>query len=140
MTKRLYRSNKDIMISGVCGGIAEYFNIDPTIVRIVTILLTVASFSGLVIAYIIGMIIIPKRPTHHEYETEFYESEDGITYEEREKKTKNIVGISLIAIGVFFLMQNYFWWFDKFSFWSLILIVLGIILIFSTRKKSDHTD
>ena len=61
MTKRLYRSNRDVMICGVCGGIAEYFDIDPTIVRLVAVVLVFGWGSGL-IAYLVGAIIIPKNP------------------------------------------------------------------------------
>ena len=58
--KRLYRSNKNRMICGVCGGIAEYFGIDPTIVRVGWVALTLftAGFGG-VLAYIVAAIIIP---------------------------------------------------------------------------------
>ena len=56
--KRLYRSKKDRMICGVCGGIANYFNIDPTLVRLAFVLITLGAGSG-VLAYIIAAIIIP---------------------------------------------------------------------------------
>ena len=59
--KRLYRSTKDTMICGVCGGIAEYFEVDPTIVRLVAVALCLGMGSGL-LAYVIGAIIIPKNP------------------------------------------------------------------------------
>ena len=61
MTKRLYRSKRDVMICGVCGGIAEYFDIDPTIVRLVAVVLVFGWGSGL-IACLVGAIIIPKNP------------------------------------------------------------------------------
>lgn len=61
MEKRLYKSNENKMISGVCGGIAEYFNIDPTLVRLGWVLFSALGGSG-IIAYIIAAIIIPKRP------------------------------------------------------------------------------
>ena len=55
--KKLYRSNSNKMICGVCGGVAEYINIDPTIVRL---LLVVFSFSGFpILAYIIAAVIMP---------------------------------------------------------------------------------
>lgn len=58
--KRLYRSSVNSMLCGVCGGIAEYFNVDPTLVRLVWVLLTVASLGfGGVLAYIVAAIIIP---------------------------------------------------------------------------------
>ena len=56
--KRLYRSN-DKMLAGVCAGIAEYFDIDPTLVRLGWVVLSFIGFSG-VLAYIIAAIIIPK--------------------------------------------------------------------------------
>ena len=56
--KRLYRSKKDRMICGVCGGIANYFNIDPTLVRLAFVFIAMGAGSG-ILAYIIAAIIIP---------------------------------------------------------------------------------
>ena len=61
MNKRLYKSNTQKMVDGVCGGIAEYFNIDPTLVRIAWVLFCAAGGSGF-IAYIIAAIVIPRNP------------------------------------------------------------------------------
>ena len=59
--KQLKRSNKEKMIAGVCGGIAEYFDMDPSIVRIIYVVVSVLSvaFPGILV-YIIIWIIIPK--------------------------------------------------------------------------------
>ena len=59
--KRLYRSEKEKMIGGVCGGIAEYFTLDPTLVRLAYILLSIFTIFSGVIAYFILWIVIPKR-------------------------------------------------------------------------------
>lgn len=59
--KRLYRVEEGKMLCGVCGGVARYFDLDPTIVRLVWAALTPAGFSGL-IAYIVAALIIPKDP------------------------------------------------------------------------------
>lgn len=61
MKKRLYRSDTNKMLSGVCGGIAEYFDIDPTLVRLALIAFCALGGSGL-IAYIIAAIVIPRDP------------------------------------------------------------------------------
>lgn len=58
--KRLYRSSVNYMLTGVCGGIAEYFNIDPTLVRLAWAIFTCASFGAGILAYIISSIVIPK--------------------------------------------------------------------------------
>lgn len=60
MEKRLYRSEKNQMLCGVCGGIAEYFNIDPTLVRLAWAIFTCVGGAG-ILAYIIAAIIIPKQ-------------------------------------------------------------------------------
>lgn len=57
--KRLYRSETDKMLCGVCGGIAEYFNVDATIIRLLWVLL-ICSGPG-ILAYIIAAVIIPRR-------------------------------------------------------------------------------
>lgn len=58
--KRLYRSSVNYMLAGVCGGIAEYFNIDPTLIRLAWIILTCMNCGTGIVAYIIAAIVIPK--------------------------------------------------------------------------------
>ena len=60
MDKRLYKSTENKMICGVCGGIAEYFNVDPTLIRLATAALTLFSVGSMVIAYFVAAIIIPE--------------------------------------------------------------------------------
>jgi phage shock protein C len=59
--KRLFRSKKDRIIGGVCGGLGNYFNVDPVIIRVVTVALFFAGFLGL-LGYIIAWIIVPDEP------------------------------------------------------------------------------
>lgn len=60
--KKLYRaSKKDSMIAGVCAGIAEYLKVDPTLIRLLWVLITLISFGAGVLAYLISWIIIPRR-------------------------------------------------------------------------------
>ena len=58
--KRLYRSRTQRMLCGVCGGIGEYFNIDPTLIRLLFVL--VGCTGGGILSYIIAAIIIPDGP------------------------------------------------------------------------------
>ncbi len=63
LNRKLYRSNKDKMICGVCGGLGEYLNVDPTLIRLVWVLLT--CWAGMsIIAYLIAAIIIPVEPEY----------------------------------------------------------------------------
>lgn len=59
--KRLYRSRDDKMIAGVCGGIAEYFGIDPVIVRVILVVITLMGGAG-VLAYLIMWAVVPLAP------------------------------------------------------------------------------
>jgi len=61
MSKKLYRSRNDRMLAGVCGGLAEYFGVDATIVRILMVLFALAGGPGLIL-YIVLMLIIPESP------------------------------------------------------------------------------
>jgi len=60
-SKKLYRSDTDKMIGGVCGGIAEYFTLDPTLVRLGFIALSVFTVFSVLPAYVVLWIIVPKR-------------------------------------------------------------------------------
>ena len=66
MTKRLYKSNDNKIIAGVLGGIGEYFDVDPTLLRLGYLLLAVltAVFPAIV-AYLIACIVVPSKPHHH---------------------------------------------------------------------------
>lgn len=59
MDKRLYRSVSNRMLSGVCGGIGEYFNIDPTLVRLTWAIFACITMGAGIAAYVIAAIIIP---------------------------------------------------------------------------------
>ena len=58
--KRLYKSSTNRVLCGVCGGIGEYFNIDPTIIRLIFVLFIFGVGSGL-LAYIVSAIIMPEQ-------------------------------------------------------------------------------
>jgi len=87
--KKLYRSRKDTKIAGVCGGIAEYFNVDSNIIRLLAVL-TIFFGGGGIIAYIIAWIIIPLELVDDE-------SSDKQTSRSREKnQAETIVDAEII--------------------------------------------
>ena len=75
--KRLYKSRKNKMVGGVCGGLAEYFNMDPTIVRIIAALLCLLKGAGLIV-YIIACLVMP------------YDDEEGFEDDTENLKSANI--------------------------------------------------
>ena len=60
--KKLYRSKKNRIIAGVCGGIGEYANIDPTVIRLLWSAVTILSVGLGLIAYLVAIIVIPEKP------------------------------------------------------------------------------
>lgn len=132
MAKKIYRSKKDSIIGGVCGGIAEYFGIDPTLVRLLAILIVFIGGAG-IIAYIIAWIIIPQNP-EEVLEQEIDYSGTG-SHEDRNKHVWG--GLILIFLGLFFLIRSFFPHFILVKFWPIILVVVGFGLIIQslTRNK-----
>lgn len=144
---RLYRSATNRMIGGVAGGLGEYFSIDPTIIRIIFILLTLFNGIGLLF-YILMWIIIPteKQSTLKNTDAiqenleEMKQSAKSFGHTLRFNKNSGSNNsrfwwaILIISLGFYFLFQN-FGLFDSLEidkFWPLILIVFG--LIFLIRK------
>ncbi|MFD0588803.1 PspC domain-containing protein [Paenibacillus sp. GCM10027627] len=60
--KKLFKSQRDNKLTGVCGGLAEFFGIDSTIVRVLVVITALFSFGGVLLAYILAAIFIPKSP------------------------------------------------------------------------------
>ncbi len=138
MEKHLYRSTRDKMIGGVCGGIAEYFEVDSTVVRLICAITFLAGGTG-VFAYIIALIIIPERTEYNsskdevnmEKETIYYE--DGQMKQKVDDKNRLIAGGILIFLGVTFLFKQFFYWFDFSYIWPVVLIIIGGLLLFKGK-------
>lgn len=130
MTKRLYRSRKDVMIAGVCGGMAEYFDVDPIIVRILMVLLVFAGGAAILI-YLLGWLIIPKAPegTEAPATTDTSSSE---TAENKGDRGRLLAGLILLILGFIFLASNFIPWFQFGKLWPLLLIVIGIVVLFKS--------
>jgi phage shock protein C len=160
MEKRLYRSRSDRMIEGVCGGLAKYFDIDPTIVRIIAVLSVFVGGLG-ILAYIIMAIIVPlegtKVTTPEETVRENVEEmketaselgreirstftgEEGKSEEvvKARHRRRNLFGIILIVLGVIFLLDSFdlFWWLHWGNLWPLILVAIGVLIILGARRR-----
>ena len=64
MEKRIYRSKRNRMLFGVCGGFAEYFNVDPTLVRILFVILLLGSAGTAILLYLLLAIVMPEEPEY----------------------------------------------------------------------------
>ncbi len=150
MAKRLYRSQNQNMLGGVCGGIAEYFDVDVTLIRLLWILFIFVGGGG-ILAYIIAWVIIPEGPYGYNSEKKTIierendiDDEDCATSERTEAtiETNNgqrLLGLILILLGVYFAVWQFFpryilrdFW---TVFWPVLLIAVGIIFLSRGLKK-----
>lgn len=76
--RKLYKSNNDKILAGVIGGVGEYTDIDPTVLRLVFIVLSILTgFIPAIIGYIIAVLVIPKRPLHQAKEATYTETKNN---------------------------------------------------------------
>ncbi|MGQ9644879.1 MAG: PspC domain-containing protein [Ignavibacterium sp.] len=149
MEKRLYRSYTDKMLGGVCGGLGEYFEIDPVIIRVLFIVAVLFGGGG-ILAYIILWIVIPKKPftipkfnqeSSNETNPNTEQSTNDNSFrnfviEKRRMNKNSLAGIILIFLGVLFLLDNFLPRFSFHDLWPLILIGIGFALILNARNNN----
>ncbi|MFC2130845.1 PspC domain-containing protein [Bacteroidota bacterium] len=155
MQKKLHRSRKDRMIAGVCGGIAEYFDVDPVIIRVLFVVLTIGPGIGL-LAYIVLWIVVPQgviiirsseeKKTGEEQEsakqqestssTQDFEVISEEEYAGRKSNGKVIISIIIILVGVFWFIHNVIPGINFGHLWPLILVAVGILILLKSFKKS----
>jgi phage shock protein C len=125
-TKKLYRSQTDRMLAGVCGGISAYFELDSTLIRL--LILTSAFIGGIgLIIYLSAILLVPNNP-----------DEEAVKEKQTDFDYKfMIVGFILVTIGFFLLFKGFplakIWYFFWQYAWALFLIIGGIYLLFYQR-------
>lgn len=154
MKDRLYRSRINRYLGGVSAGMGEYFSIDPIIVRVLFIILTLTSLGfGGILLYIVLWIVIPEEPYHYYKEktqgTEEKQQESpkedatGVGTESTAKKSsyqkasqgQMLVGIILICLGTIFLVGRIFPSMDFDLLLPFALVAIGAAIVFSSVKK-----
>src|SRR3990172_575309 len=101
-TQRLYRSRTNKVFAGVCGGLAEYFDVDPVVIRILFVLMVLFGGSGILL-YIAAIIIVPQKP----YSPADYEqTAQGQAQTPSPSNARNWFGYALIIFGGLLLLAN----------------------------------
>lgn len=159
MNKRLTRDTKNAVLAGVCAGFANYFGVDPVLIRLAFVLMVVLNGLGLV-AYVVGWVIMPRadkdagssgasgtaaatdpagrivesvRQAGEKVADEFQRLPD------EKRRGSAIAGIVLMVLGTIFLLDRMSWWhwpyWARFSnLWPVILIGVGVSLIFEAAR------
>lgn len=141
MERKLYRNEFDKMIGGVCSGLADYLDIDVTIVRIVFILMAVFGLSGVLI-YIVMWIVVPARKLFNDG-ADYRVKPDPVAPSPLNEKRRPgngrlIAGIILIILGVYFLADEFAFipfWFNIGKLWPLIFIIPGILILSGSKRN-----
>jgi phage shock protein C len=132
--RRLYRSQKNKVIAGVCGGYAEYFDVDPVIMRLLFVLLAFFGGSGFLI-YLASMILIPKRPID-------LTDVGGAAAPAARMNIRYFFGAILVFFGVMFLLANlgilsfmHAWDLSWNFIFPILLILLGMAIIYYRQNE-----
>lgn len=164
MADRLYRSRDERVVSGVCGGIADRYDLDPSIVRIAFALLVLSAGVGLVL-YIVMALVVPEEPLEASTMTPGTTSEPGSTEDaattppaavgdraahrqaRREARRLDrgaadgrgavILGAILVVVGAWFLVRRYLPALDEDFFGPLVLIAIGGILVAGALNRGS---
>lgn len=146
MSEKLYKSKHNRVIAGVCGGIAEYFNVDATLIRLAWVLAVFFAGTGLII-YILAMIIMPEESVYvekpnttavntlsdNECSTEEKSGRisdvQATSAKEDDTKRHQVLGLILVGLGGYFLFERFFPYFRLHNWWPLILIFIGVAIL-----------
>lgn len=142
-TKRFTRSNTDKVLAGVCGGLGSYFELDPTVFRIIFVVATFFGGFGLLL-YIILALLVPaedQAPDEPIKKVKAAAAQVGKAVEEstrevrsemtRRRSDHGWIGLVLILAGILFLLTNFgfFSWVDAGKFWPILLIIIGLFIV-----------
>lgn len=148
-TKHLVRSRTDRVIAGVCGGLAEYFHIDATVIRLLFVVVAFAGGSSAFI-YILLWVLMPNegeeslpleskerwdkfgsevRTEAHHFAAEFRNEGGGQTGSWGDRRT--LFAVIIVLLGVVLLLRQFipFTWFRAELLWPFLLIVIGVIIL-----------
>jgi phage shock protein C len=146
--RRLTRSRSDYMLGGVCAGLGKYFGIDPTIVRLIMVLLVISGGSGIFL-YIVLWIVMPREDLQ---DTQGALNGDEIGRRARQMgeemrqvtsqppaRTVQFLGIALVVLGLVYLVQNlhipWLIWFNSQIAWPIVLVLAGALLLVRAFRK-----
>lgn len=163
MRDRLYRSRHDTVIGGVAGGVAEALDIDPSIVRVVWVLLAFMTGGLAALVYLIMLIVVPQEPEglapgdatvsaageSAEYANPASPAAPvtstftGTAARTRRRRNGGggalVFGVILILVGAYFLVRQYIPAIDLDLVWPVVVIVVGGLLVLGALRAGDRT-
>jgi phage shock protein PspC (stress-responsive transcriptional regulator) len=162
MNRRLYRSRTDSVLGGVAGGVAEYLDADPSIVRIIWAILGIVTGGILLVLYIVMWIVVPEAPVSvapaPAAPTGTGDAAGGaagaaaadaaatgagasVMQEQAPPRRRSsgggtlVFGLILVGLGAYFLIREYVPQIDTDLLWPIGLVVLGIVLVVASLRR-----
>jgi len=146
MTKRLYRSRRESILGGVCGGLGEYFEIDPNLVRILFILFGVLTGFGILVYFALWLILPEREEIPRDFSDRVQDAAEEIADRARsigqdvrqaargsERGVTLLLGAAFIMIGVGLLLRNlgilWMGWFTFGRLWPIFPILIGLAFL-----------
>lgn len=149
MNRRLYRSRREEMISGVAGGVAEYLDLDPSIVRVVWAVLALITGGVFFVVYVVMWIVVPQAPEGPEVAdaggadsagsapSSGWATQSGHQARRHSGGGSWVFGLILIGLGSYFLAREYLPDLDLDRLWPLGLVVLGLLFVVIAFRRRD---
>ena len=149
MRDKLYRSRRVRVLGGIAGGLAQYFNLDPTLVRVLFVVVTILHGFGILL-YIILWIVVPEEPFEIAYQvkpddqtaTDGQSAQTGSmnfdgsqSLPQKQSSGRIVVGIVLIVIGLIFFADRIIPSFDLRDVLPIAFVLIGGSLIWNSMKK-----
>jgi phage shock protein C len=149
MNRRLYRSHTDSVLGGVAGGVAEYLDVDPAIVRVLWALLAIITGGVFFVLYIVMWVVVPYRPDAGEIppgEAPPQAQADGTApgwnaqphhgpRPHRSGSGSWIIGLILVFVGLYFLAREYLPDVNFDRLWPIGLVLVGILLLLTALRR-----
>lgn len=143
MNKRLYRDTQNGNIGGVCAGLADYFNLDVTLIRALFLVALIGFGSGFVLYLILWVVIPDKKSENQNYDTDYTIKSDDMNTKKNKREKDNVIGgLVLITMGLIFLADEFIPWFSFGKLWPLIFVAIGVGLLWNnySGKKDKVND
>lgn len=147
-TRRLYRSRTDSILGGVAGGVADYLDADPAIVRIIWAILAIVTGGIFLVLYIVMWIVVPETPASTTAPptaaaragaapgaTVVHAPANGARPRWKSGSGGVVIGLILIGLGAYFLIDRYLPQVDMNRLWPIGLVLLGILLLATSFRR-----
>ncbi|MGH2428811.1 MAG: PspC domain-containing protein [Candidatus Limnocylindria bacterium] len=155
MSKRLYRSRTDVVWTGVAGGLAQWIELDPSLVRVAWVILVPLTGGIALFVYLVMWIVVPEEPAPVASETPAGPEPSPAAVDTTARAPAEppprppawlgsgsgtvLAGIGLILLGAFFLVREYLPAIDWGRLWPIVVIAIGAALLIGSLRGRDST-